>query len=228
MQNRRGEGVRLRGDIVSAASAILEETGNEDAITLRGVARRVGIAAPSIYGHFADADAIIVAVLADTFEELDAALRAATGPAVGSSGATSPRATSPDPLRSLCAAYLDFARTHPHRYRVLFARHRTGGAFAMTDTRAIDELAGAQAFHRLVASVAIHTGTGPDRSTIADATALWVALHGYASLQSALPAFPWPDAAHMLDTLIERLVPGRPPSPNHHQAGNEEDNSPQR
>ena len=67
----------MRAEIVAGAAAVLEETGSEDAVTLRAVARRVGIAAPSIYGHFDDRDQILLAVIADAFAELDAALVAA-------------------------------------------------------------------------------------------------------------------------------------------------------
>ena len=48
-RNRRGEGDRLRDEIITAASQIIGETGDDSALTLRGVARRLGIAAPSIY-----------------------------------------------------------------------------------------------------------------------------------------------------------------------------------
>ncbi|MBO0692570.1 MAG: TetR/AcrR family transcriptional regulator, partial [Acidimicrobiaceae bacterium] len=98
VRNRRGEGSRLRDDIVSAAVEILEKTGNPEAITLRAVARQVGIAAPSIYGHFADRDAIIVAVVTEGFTRLTRVLKEAL-------------AGSTDPVESLrlgCDAYLRF------------------------------------------------------------------------------------------------------------------------
>lgn len=47
-RNRRGEGAHLRDEIIAGASAILERTGSEENLTLRAVAREVGIAAPSI------------------------------------------------------------------------------------------------------------------------------------------------------------------------------------
>jgi AcrR family transcriptional regulator len=203
-QNRRGEGARLRGDIVAAATALLEETGNEDAITLRGVARRVGIAAPSIYGHFDDVSSILMAVVADAFDELSAALHQA----MEASGAV---AGGGDPLRAVCGAYLDFARDQPHRYRVMFGRHReSAGSALMTEPRPANQLLGAEAFTTLVASVAAHSGAQPEADATTDATALWVALHGFASLQAAVPAFPWPDPAAMLNILLERLVPTEP------------------
>jgi len=181
---------------VRAAADVLEETGNEDAITLRGVARQVGIAAPSIYRHFKDVDAIVLAVVADAFAELDAALETAAG-----------SAASVDRLRAVCVAYLDFARDRPHRYRVMFGRHReTRRSAAITEPRPADGLLGAAAFDTLATAVAAHLDSEPDRKASAEATTLWVALHGYASLHDAVPAFPWPEPADMLDTLLERLV----------------------
>jgi AcrR family transcriptional regulator len=202
-QNRRGQGGRLRDEIVAAAAGMLEETGDEDAITLRGVARKVGIAAPSIYGHFSDVEGIVAAVVAGAFTELDTALDAA-----GQAAAADPEAH----LRAVCDAYLRFAREQPHRYRVMFGRHRAAGESALSQPRPAEELLGSRAFNTLVGAVSRRTGTEPDEGSFTDATALWVALHGYASLQAAVPAFPWPDSAEMLTTLIERLIRGPGPA----------------
>ncbi|WP_432931676.1 TetR/AcrR family transcriptional regulator [Microbispora sp. CA-135349] len=188
-RNRRGEGGRLREEIVTAATALLEETGSEDAITLRGVARQAGIAAPSIYAHFADRDAVVDAVVARAFAELDAALAAAV------EGVDDPAAR----LRALCVAYLAFAEERPHRYRVAFERRRSGPA----KTRTMEDLSGVQAFGRLVTAVA---EAGGDGSPELDATALWVALHGYAVLSVGVPAFPWPARQRMLDRLLARFA----------------------
>lgn len=106
-RNARGEGGRLRDEIIAAATEILEETGSEDAITLRGVARQASVAAPSIYAHFTDREEIVAAVVAQAFGELDVALAEAAGGG----------------LRAICEAYLDFAAERPHRYRVAFGRH---------------------------------------------------------------------------------------------------------
>src|SRR3954462_12715273 len=112
-RNRRGEGARLRDEIVAAAAALLEETGTEQAVTLRAVARRVGIAAPSIYAHFADRQAILLAVVQGAFAELAEALRATQ------TGTDAPPEDDPvAQLRAACTAYLDFAATRPQRYRV--------------------------------------------------------------------------------------------------------------
>jgi AcrR family transcriptional regulator len=200
--NRRGEGARLRGEIVAAARRLLERSGNEDALTLRAVAREAGIAAPSIYAHFADRDAILDAVVAETFDALHEAVRTAAD-------------SEPDPARrlaSVCRAYLEFAVRQPARYRVLFGRSRARPT--EEPQRQMTDLAGAGAFGVLVDAVeeamaagtaALETAPGPPASGVVDATALWVALHGYAALRASVPAFPWPDG--LVATLIERLVP---------------------
>jgi len=45
---------------------------------------------------------------------------------------------------------------------------------------------------------------------VADATAVWVALHGTVSLRSALPLFPWPDPAAFVRRLVLSLAKGNP------------------
>lgn len=194
VRNRWGEGARLREQIVAAATAVLEESGTEDAVTLRGVARRAGISAPSIYDHFPDREAIVNAVVADAFADLDRALEAATD------GETDPGRR----LRLLCEAYLAFAERAPHRYRVAFGRHRRTGTGSLPADTPLSGLSGGQAFGRLVAAVAAQTTAGADPQL--DATALWVALHGYASLSASVPAFPWPDRGDMLATLLDRMI----------------------
>jgi AcrR family transcriptional regulator len=197
VRNRRGEGSRLRGEIIAAATALLEETGSEDAITLRGVARRAGVAAPSIYTHFPDREAIVAAVVAQAFVELDEALATVRGEG--------------DPLQrlfNLCEAYLTFAQGKPHRYRVAFERHRTAVTENASEESRLEELSGGQAFGRLVTAIGdcVQPDCVTSRSPQLDATVLWVALHGYASLTTSVPAFPWPDRAEMLNALIGWVV----------------------
>src|SRR4051812_43954541 len=107
-RNRRGEGAKLRTDILDAAAALLDETGDEQAVTLRAVARKVGVSAPSIYRHFTDRQAILLALAQEAFAELADQLTLATG--------TNPVTR----LRAVCAAYLDFATTRQQRYQLMF------------------------------------------------------------------------------------------------------------
>jgi AcrR family transcriptional regulator len=185
-RNRRGEGARLRAEILQAASELIEKTGNEQSVSLREVARRVGIAAPSIYEHFADRDAIIDAVFDTAFASLHETLAAAVN------SETDPCAR----LSAGCCAYLRFAEEHPNQYRVMWlyqarilalpAGHPTitlrFGVFELLVT-AVAQCADAQHY---------------DRTEIREqAKIIFAALHGYATLRPALPRFGWmtPEAA---------------------------------
>lgn len=108
----RGEGERLRQETLDAATRILEETGREDALSLRGVAREVGISAPSVYLHFKDKAELITTVLDAAYRTLAAAMGAA-GDAAGV-----------DPwerIGATTAAYRRFAIDKPRRYRLMFS-----------------------------------------------------------------------------------------------------------
>src|SRR5580704_3399840 len=111
-RNRRGEGGKLRDEILAGATQLLEQTGSEEAVTLRAVARQVGISAPSIYAHFADREAIVDAIVDAAFVDFNAAINEAFQAAAG------PLAR----LREGCAAYLRFAADRPNRYKILFER----------------------------------------------------------------------------------------------------------
>lgn len=192
-RNPRGAGGHLRADILAGAGQLLDETGRDAAVTLRAVARRVGIATTSIYDHFPDRDAILAALVQQGFAELssdvDAAHRATVDPVAR--------------LRAGCKAYLDFATRRPQRYRLMLgpAYHPRGpGGYSAT--------AGARSLDLLVASIAdcAATGGSDSRDPQLDASAVLVALHGYAVLLPSRPDFPWPDQRELLDHLVTALA----------------------
>lgn len=206
-RNPRGEGARLRDEIVEAASELLEQSGSEAAITLRAVARKVGITAPSIYPHFANTGEILSAVLTRAFDALLARLRVAVE-------------SEEDPVARLRAgahAYVAFAGEQPHRYRVLFERSRPPGAAPIKHPEPVEQMVGADAFAVLLDAVrdCMATGASNAPSPLAAATALWVALHGYVTLRASTPEFPWQATDETLETLITRLawIEAAPPEP---------------
>jgi AcrR family transcriptional regulator len=194
-RNRRGEGARLREEIVAAAARLIEE-GGQDAVSLRGVARRAGITAPSIYTHFEDLDDVLEAVVANTFESLTDYLRR------GVEGRTDPVAR----LRATCHAYLAFGHEHPEQYAILFTRNNIELPTEVDKT--VDNMLGAKAFSFLIDGIRECAAAGQSDSTRPqeDATALWVALHGYVGLRTAIPDFPWPPDEVVLDNLIDRIA----------------------
>ncbi len=200
-RNRRGHGSLLRDEILVAAAHLLDETGDEQEVTLRAVARHVGISAPSIYQHFADRQAILLALAEDAFVSLSGRLRQA---------ATDAGADPVGRLLAACHAYLDFAATSPQRYRVMF-----GGLWnvqqAVRDrsVAAVDaEQLGQDALGVLTAGLTECVLAGRSSSTDphTDAVALWLGLHGLAHQRSVVSAFPWPaDIAEHLIRPLARL-----------------------
>ena len=166
VRNRRGEGVRLRAEILAAATGLLDH-GGERAVTLRAVAREAGIATPSIYPHFPDQPAILLAVVRAVSTELAGQLRTA--------------AAGEDPRRRLYAtghAYLDYAAAHPRRYRAMF------GGLTDLDVHVPRLFAGVLTE---CAAAGYSTSTDP----AADAVALWLGLHGLAHQTTVIHTFPW-------------------------------------
>ena len=203
-RNVRGQGVRLADDIVAGALALIERTGSDEAVTLRAVAREIGIAAPSIYAHFADRDAIVMAVVLRVFDELSEAIEKGTA------------AAGPDPVRRLvagCEAYLAYGLDHPARYGVLFAQRAMSPedycrpVSLGPDGRPVMEF-GAESFALLVQAIEDCAAAGVSASTdaVSDATAVWVALHGTVTLRTALPGFPWPELAVFARQLVLPLA----------------------
>jgi AcrR family transcriptional regulator len=205
-RNRRGEGSRLRQEILDAASAILEAGGSPDEVTLRAIARHVGIAAPSIYTHFPDRESVLEQLVVDGFVQLTTLLEAAVD------GNHDPV----DRLLAGCEAYLRFAAEHPHRYRLLFdhgdvaaAEGADLSAAALRCEPGSESLTqGLVALDVLVRGIreCAEAGASASEDPFTDAVAVWVALHGLATLQSSTPAFPWPDRRDLLATLVSRLA----------------------
>ncbi len=194
-RNPRGSGARLRGEIVAAAATLIARTGSDQAVTLRSVAREVGISAPSIYGHFSDRDAIVEAVVSESLEQLHLAVADAVS------------AHPPDPVEGLyagCSAYVEFGISEPARYRVLFGWSRPKGQSPQSDTR------GLAAFNTLVTNLdaCVAAGRSASTDTFVDAVSIWTSLHGQVMLRADLPEFPWPstDTVGEMVRSLARLV----------------------
>src|SRR5262245_16481485 len=67
----KGEGPRLRDEILDACERLLLATGSAQAVSIRAVADAVGVTPPSIYRHFADKTTLIFEVCQRHFNTLD-------------------------------------------------------------------------------------------------------------------------------------------------------------
>lgn len=180
-RNPRGEGIRLREELLRAAGRLLESSPSADSLSLRAVAREAGVAAPSIYAHFADKNELLLALLAQLFADFANELD---------------RVTDPDEddvtqLRARALGYCEFADRYPGHYHVMFTTwlpKDPGG-----------DLPGAGIVEDLTARIARCQGPEGARET---AAVLWSSLHGLVTLRQSKPAFPWPPR----ETLVERLL----------------------
>lgn len=98
-----------RRTIVEAARQILEREG-ASALTMRRLAADLGMKAPSLYKHFPDKETLELELVIVGFEESAVAFEAAL--------ATRPRSQ----IAALGAAYREYARAHPHIYRLMTDR----------------------------------------------------------------------------------------------------------
>ena len=94
-------------EIVDAALELLEEEG-PDGLSMRRLAERLGIRAPSIYKHLPDKQALEAAIISRGFE-----LQAEAFEAVGD---------AEDRLGAIAGVYRAFAKAHPHLYRLMTER----------------------------------------------------------------------------------------------------------
>jgi AcrR family transcriptional regulator len=92
-------------EVVDVARRLLEEEGPA-ALTMRRLAERLGIRAPSLYKHLPDKAALEAAIITTGFQEAAQAFEAAL-------------AGSTDPLPALARTYRAFALAHPHLYRLM-------------------------------------------------------------------------------------------------------------
>ena len=106
-------------------------------------------------------------------------------------------------LRAGCAAYLRFAAERPNRYKILFERQ------ILVDVgRGQGPRSGPRASTRWSKCLqdCIDAGISASTDPELDSMAIWVALHGYATLHALVADFPWPDTDIMLDRIIDGLA----------------------
>ena len=105
MGTRRAEAGGRAEQLIAAGRELLEEGGPE-ALSMRRLAARVGIRAPSIYKHLVDKAELEVELVADGLREFAEACEASVEGAA-------------EPLVAFGGAYRGFATAHPHLYRLI-------------------------------------------------------------------------------------------------------------
>ena len=99
-----------RAEILETAREQMAREGAA-ALSLRAIARQMGLSAPALYRYFPDRDALVTALIVDAFNALADAMAAAAG---------TPAPTQADRLVALGTTYRAWAIAHPQDYLLIF------------------------------------------------------------------------------------------------------------
>lgn len=199
---RKGDGPRLRDEILDAAERLLLTTGSEEAVSIRAVADAVGVTPPSIYRHFPDKTTLIYEVCARHFARLDSHIDAAVD------GIDDPLAA----LKARGRAYVLFGRANPEPYRIMFmVRPEQAPQVAGQD----DWISQSRTFLDTVTNcqACIDAGQfGPEHTDALLVTlGFWARVHGLTSLMVSKPALPWSQDS-FIDQYLETCLHGIAPA----------------
>lgn len=183
--------------LIDAALAIITEEQDAANVSLREVARRVGVSQAAPYRHFADKDALLAAVAEAGFQRLLNALHVDAG-------------SDTDPLARLQAsgvAYVKFAIAHPAHYRVMFSIFRV----EQGNDSSLNEVAG-KAFAVMVDAISTGQAIGAIQpgNPRQLAWVTWSLVHGLALLliDRQLPIVDEQDMLSLVTLATQSLVRG--------------------
>ena len=186
----------FRERLCDVAMRTFAEKGYQ-AVTLRGLAEKLGCSHATPYRYFAGKQEIFAAVCALGFDRFADALERAA------------RATE-DPeerVRALGRAYFRFATTQPHAYRIMFELRESA---AESQTRyKVKEIRSWQALYQAVELAVQASVLAGDPDVIAHQ--MWAGLHGLVSLHLAGKLSLGKTAKSLLDGLVDTLLEGNRP-----------------
>lgn len=162
----------LRTALIEAGLLALEQTDASE-LSLRAIARDIGVSANAAYRHFADKQALLSALAAEGFRRFSAAQQAAQQ-------AVNQQASADATMTGSMAtgrAYIAFAQAHPALFRLMFGH-------LFSEQRDPDLLAASMsAFEELVSASAqdMRVDPGDDRALVT-AIARWSLVHGLSHL----------------------------------------------
>src|SRR3712207_150156 len=191
---KRGEGDKLRDEIMETAERLLVVAGNEDAVSIRAIATAVGCTPPAIYLHFSDKDELFFEVCARRFEEFDRFVHAEGD-------------VTDDPLESLRIrgrSYIRFGLEHPEHYKLLMMMPKTKMASELGP-----DAPGMPAFTHLVEAVQRCIDAkviSAEHGALNVSLALWSACHGITALLITFTNFDHFIEGGNVDDVIDLLL----------------------
>jgi AcrR family transcriptional regulator len=159
----------LKQALIDAATQMILETGI-GSVTMRALARRVGVSPAAYAYHFPDKASLLVAIAAEGFRKLNSYFDDAS------------KETEPlDKLSVLGRRYLDFSLEYPGHYRVMFGDHSELEEKHPQPTHVTEEFMAesSRAFNTLVDTLSeVLEGTRSRWNNLEAALAVWSQIHG--------------------------------------------------
>ncbi len=164
----------LRAELLDTALQQLQEIGTE-ALSLRALAREVGVSQTAPYRHFSDKNQLLAALATLGYQNLLANLRSA-----GQTAGDCPR----EGLIAFAHTYVDYASNHPDLFKLMFGP-------TLQPTQKYPQLRDAiRETYGLVQEIlraGIEQGIFKDQDIAYLANAAWAGIHGLAILKVDTP-----------------------------------------
>ncbi|MBN9250795.1 MAG: TetR/AcrR family transcriptional regulator [Mesorhizobium sp.] len=192
-QRRELHKANLRSELIAAAHGLVQDEGY-DALTIRKLAKRAGIAPMSVYSYFSDKQEILYALAEDAFEALAQRIE---------------RNQPDDPLEALRAVMVEYAAFglgNPNEYRIVACTEQVTPPEKLEpgqpDERnpAMELLIG-----RIEACVKAGKLSGDPRAI---ATMMWAIGHGTISLLISFPNYPFGDPKAFAERMYDLALAG--------------------
>jgi AcrR family transcriptional regulator len=194
-KNARGQGERLKNELVEAAMRLLDRSPST-ALSLRMVAREAGIAAPSVYRQYADAQTMITDIVMECWRQM--------GEAMENAAARGRRGSALERLNARMTGFVHYAMDRPSRYNLLFA------------TQPIDPQAGValpgplvpayRSVERSIEEIVAEGGTLPMRDVQSSTLLIISSTHGRIALARLAPNRPGNSATEVARFVSEILT----------------------
>ncbi len=189
---------QTRQQIVAVARELYDEKGAQG-LSMRLIAKRVGLPTMTLYGYFPNKTAIVRALWSMAFDPLFAAMRKAE------------RAEA-DPaqrLRLVANSIVDYWLEHPDLYRLVFLvedrRERGDPNWFISETDVV------ASYMRMAPLIAEARGT-PHVDCTAAAEALNCALTGIAHMKITVSEYPWAPSSNYVDLILAGVIHGPLPA----------------
>lgn len=155
----------LKADLIQAGLAILDEEGIE-AVGIRQVARKVGVAHSAPSNHFKNKQSLLTALGEEIFQRLLHAIESdlKQGDDLSKS------------IHRFCKSVLDFALRYPNRYRLMWRKESL-------DSQNPQLQASMERVYQKLIVLLGESSRQKNTDVESQAIALWSLIHGYASLR---------------------------------------------